>query len=273
MTPPDDRPSRPDWGHTEGGRPWAVAHRGASNRAPENTLSAVRSALARGADMVEVDVRRTADGALVLLHDETLRRTTDVARLFPHRAPWRVEDFTLDELRRLDAGGWKAPTFAGEPLPTLDEAWEVVRRAGSRLLLEVKQPTVQPGIMRDVDELLRRLPGAPGQVVVQSFDSFAVLDLALARPDVDVGLLAPVAAEDLAHVAGWASYVNPHHRRVSGDYVSAVHDHGMRCVPWTVDDPRRIRRLISLGVDGVITNRPGVALRVRATPVGGHRAD
>ena len=272
MAPPVDRLLRPA-GETPAGPPWVVAHRGASHLAPENTLSAVRSALARGADMVEVDVRRTADGALVLLHDATLERTTNVAQIFPARSPWWVQDFTLAEIRRLDAGRWKASTFTGEAVPTLDEAWEAVRRAGAGLLVEVKQPATQPRIMADVSELLTRRPPAPGQVVVQSFDAFAVLDFADHRPDIEVGLLAPLSVGDLEHVAPWASYVNPHHRRVTRDYVSAVHDHGLRCVPWTVDDPERMRWLMRLGVDGVISNRPGVAMRVRATPVGGHRAD
>lgn len=263
------RPARED----PDGRPWAVAHRGASHVAPENTLSAVRSALARGADMVEVDVRRTADGALVLLHDDTLRRTTNVAQVFPSRFPWRVEELTLAQVRRLDAGRWKSPTFAGETVPTLDEAWEAVRRAGARLLLEVKQPAAQPGIMREVSGLLARRRSAPGQVVVQSFDGSAVREFASERPDVEVGLLAPIALSELERVAPWASYVNPHHRRITRDYVSAVHEHGMRCLPWTVDDPKRMRWLMCAGVDGVISNRPGVAMRVRATPVGGRPAD
>jgi glycerophosphoryl diester phosphodiesterase len=272
MAPTLDRLPPPEGDHQQG-QPWAVAHRGASHLAPENTLSALRSALARGADMVEVDVRRSADGALVLLHDESLRRTTNVAHVLPGRAPWRVADLTLPEVRGLDAGRWKSPTFTGEVVPTLEEAWDLVRRAGARLLLEVKQPADQPGIMHDVGRLLDERPGAPGQVVVQSFDSFAVLDFAMARPHVPVGLLAPVAPDDLRHVAPWASYVNPHHRRVTRDYVRAVHEHGMRCVPWTVDDPRRVRRLIDAGVDGVISNRPGVVMRVRRALVGRHPAD
>lgn len=272
MAPTLDRLPQPEGDHRQG-QPWAVAHRGASHLAPENTLSAVRSALARGADMVEVDVRRSADGALVLLHDESLRRTTNVARVLPGRAPWRVGDLTLAEIRGLDAGRWKSPTFAGEGVPTLEEAWDLVRRAGARLLLEVKQPADQPGIMHDVGRLLDERPGVPGQVVVQSFDSDAVLDFARARPHVPVGLLAPVAPDDLRHVATWASYVNPHHRRVTRDYVRAVHENGLWCVPWTVDDPRRVRRLIDAGVDGVISNRPGVVMRVRGALVGRHPAD
>ena len=85
--------------------PKVVAHRGASVEAPENTLAAVRRAIARDADAVEVDVQRTRDGGLVMLHDTSLARTTDARRVFPRRSPWLVSDFTLDEVQQLDAGG------------------------------------------------------------------------------------------------------------------------------------------------------------------------
>lgn len=262
------------------GRATAIAHRGASHVAPENTLSALRSALAVGAEMVEVDVRRTADGALVLAHDESLARTTDVEMLFPTRAPWRVQDFTLDEIRRLDAGSWWSSTYRGEPVPTLAEALDVVARAGSRLLIEVKRPLDHPGIELDVAALLRerRTRGLrPGSVVVQSFDVAAMHRFAWEVPEVATGVLAglrsrlPVTAyEDLA---GWASYLNPHHRLVTTELVQAVHSAGLRCLPWTVDNPRAVRRLLRAGVDGVISNRPEVVQAVRVVAVGGQRAD
>jgi glycerophosphoryl diester phosphodiesterase len=257
-------------------RPWAIAHRGASHVAPENTLSALRSALALGADMVEVDVRRTADGALVLMHDATLRRTTDVTRRFPSRAPWRVQDLTLDQIRSLDAGAWKSSRFVGEQVPTLDEAWEVVLRARSRLLLEVKEPWNQPGIMRDIGSLLGATdPATPlhHHVVVQSFSTRAVRSFARRWPGVPVGLLSPVPAHELPEVATWAAYVNPHHRQVNPTYVAAVRDLGMRCLPWTVDSPRGLRRVLRAGVDGVISNRPDLVRSIRTATVGSGPAD
>jgi glycerophosphoryl diester phosphodiesterase len=267
MADPFARHSRP-----ARGRPWAIAHRGASHLAPENTLSAVRSALALGADMVEVDVRRTADGALVLMHDATLARTTDAVRVLPSRAPWRVQDLTLDEIRALDAGSWKSSTFAGEVVPTLEEAWEVTDRAGTQLLVEVKEPAAHPGIERDVAELVRAHGGRAG-VVVQSFDTPAMHRLVHEVPGLDVGVLTPVPARRLPALASWATYLNPHHRLVDNAYLDRVHAAGLTCLPWTVDDPRRIRRLLRAGADGVISNRPDLVRAVRAPSVGAHRAD
>jgi len=97
-----------------------IAHRGSSGAAPENTLAAVRLAIRHDSDVVENDIQRTRDGELVIIHDTTLDRTTDVEQVFPARAPWNVGDFTLGEIKRLDAGSWFAPRFAGQEVPCPD---------------------------------------------------------------------------------------------------------------------------------------------------------
>ena len=102
------------------------AHRGAAHTHPENTLAAIEEAVRLGAHQIEIDVHLTSDGALVLLHDETLTRTTDVAERFPDRESYEVAAFTLAEVRSLDAGSWKGPAFAGERVPTLEEAFAAI---------------------------------------------------------------------------------------------------------------------------------------------------
>lgn len=96
--------------------PDAIAHRGSSGMAPENTEAAVEPAIEQGADFVEIDAQRTSDGRLVNSHDRALERTTDVERVFPDREGYRVSDVTWDELRQLDAGSWFHDSFAGEPI-------------------------------------------------------------------------------------------------------------------------------------------------------------
>lgn len=253
--------------------PVIIAHRGASARSPENTLTAVRTAVALGADLVEVDVQRTRDGALVLMHDATVARTTDVHRVLPHRSPWWVEDLTLAELRRLDAGSWWDPRYAGEPVPTLDEAAAALP-APVGLQLELKLPAHHPGI---VESLAGALLAAGGplrtllderRVVVQSFDVLAMKELKTRVPSLSVGLLGRPAKENLPALATWADQVNPSHLRVDSRYVAAVHDAGMRCMVWTVDGALATRRVLRMRVDGVITNRPEALTRVRRTPAG-----
>ncbi|XVQ85108.1 glycerophosphodiester phosphodiesterase family protein [Microbispora siamensis] len=110
--------------------PLVVAHRGASAYAPENTVAAFELARHRGADMFELDVQETGDHHLVLMHDTTLGRTTDAEEVFPGRAPWRVGDLTLAEIRKLDAGSCFSRKYAGEAVPTLGEALRAMRGSG-----------------------------------------------------------------------------------------------------------------------------------------------
>lgn len=243
-----------------------IAHRGASARAPENTLAAIREAAAMGADAVEVDVQRTRDGALVLLHDATLGRTTDVAARHPGRAPWSLGSFTLPDVRRLDAGSWKSRRYAGERVPTLRETLRTVGQLGDlRLLLELKLPERHPGIVADLSRVLRvaEVDGLIDlrRVVVQSFDVSAVKELKARCPELTVGILGLPPRAHLPALGSWASQVNPHHAALDSSYVEAVHANGMRCLTWTVDRPFAMRRAIRAGVDGVITNKPDLLLR------------
>jgi glycerophosphoryl diester phosphodiesterase len=241
-----------------------TAHRGSSGAAPENTLAAVRLALAHKSDVVENDIQRTLDGELVIMHDVTLARTTDVEQVFPDRAPWNVRDFTLAEIKQLDAGSWFAPEFAGERVPTLAE-WvgAVGDRAG--MLLEPKAPELYPGIEIDLDKELRSLPVfnralQRDEVVVQSFNHpwlRAYKDLA---PDVTVGLLfgsKPTEAA-IADAATWAQQVNPALGAIDEATVDQIHAAGMEAHVWTVNAGQDMRRAISWDVDGIITNYPQV---------------
>lgn len=239
-----------------------IAHRGASAGAPENTLAAVSRAVADGADLVEVDVQRSRDGALVLLHDPTLVRTTDARVRFPRRGPWRVGDFTLDELRRLDAGGWWSPSHARERIPTLDELLDALRGTGVGVQLELKAPAEHPGVVQDLAGFLHDRQADLAGVVVQSFDFPAMKELKTRLPDVPVGLLGRPARANLAALATWAQQVNPSHLAVDRDYVETLHGLGLECRVWTVDRGRALRRAARLGVDGIITNRPDALARL-----------
>jgi len=253
-----------------------VAHRGASADAPENTLAAVRQAIAGDSDLVELDVQRSKDGALVLLHDTTLARTTDVRRVFPNRAPWLVSDFSLAEIQRLDAGGWKSRDHAGERVPTLAEVIEVVRRSRVGLQLELKAVALHPGIVPETVATLRETPGyvaratAARRLVVQSFDHEAMHAHKELEPSVPVGLLGAPARYLLPELATWADQVNPSHWAADASYVAAVHDQGMACLVWTVNRVAAMRRVLNMGVDGVITDRPDVLHRVLAGRFSSH---
>lgn len=245
-----------------------VAHRGASAYAPENTLAAVREGIEMRSDLIEVDVQRAKDGELVIVHDTNLARTTDVERVFPDRAPWKVADFTHAELGRLDAGSWKGAEYAGEPIPTLSEVIDAIRPSRAGLLLEIKAPGLYPGIEADVVDTMREVPGyvesavAADRLVVQSFSFDSMRTYSELEPSVPVGLLGTPAVAQLPELATWADQVNPHHKSFDAAYVDAVHAAGMECLTWTVDDPADMNAAIDKGVDGVISNRPDVLEQV-----------
>jgi glycerophosphoryl diester phosphodiesterase len=241
-----------------------IAHRGSSGAAPENTLAAIRLAIRHDADIVENDIQRTRDGELVIVHDTTLDRTTDVEQVFPARAPWNVGDFTLEEIKRLDAGSWFAPRFAGQEVPTLEE-WVNAVGGQAGMLLEPKSPALYPGIERDLDKELRSLPAfnralRADRVVVQCFDHAWLRQYENLAPDVPVGLLYgtdPTEAEVTA-AATWAQQVNPALGAIEEDTVERIHAHGLETNVWTVNAGQDMYRAMEWDVDGIITNYPQV---------------
>lgn len=168
-------------------KPTLIAHRGASGDAPEHTLAAYELALKHGADFVEPDLQLTKDGVLVCLHDTTLERTTDVAKVFPDRAKevggkktWPVAEFTLEEVQKLDAGAWKGAKFAGQRVPTFQQMIDAVKgKAG--IIPETKAPEVYGKLGLNMEKALMEAlkknkldaPGADPKtpVVIQSFSA------------------------------------------------------------------------------------------------------
>ncbi|GII56226.1 hydrolase [Planotetraspora thailandica] len=245
-----------------------VAHRGASAYAPENTIAAFTLAAAQDADMFELDVQETKDHQLVLMHDTTLNRTTDAEHVFPELAPWDVGDLTLAQVRELDAGSWFGTDYKDEPVPTLGEALSAMQASGLGLLLEIKAPRLYPGIESRVADELRRNPSwlIGDRLVVQSYDWDSMRTFHKELPQVPIGLLGTPKTEDLDHLAEFADEINPPYADVTRSYVKGVHDNGMKIFTWTVNDPDNMSRMISYGVDGVITNKPDVLNELTSAP-------
>jgi glycerophosphoryl diester phosphodiesterase len=241
-----------------------TAHRGAMGYAPENTLAAFRLGVEQGSDLVEADVQRSKDGVLVLMHDTTLSRTTDVEQVFPGRAPWRVSDFTYQEIQQLDAGSWFSEEYAGEPVPTVAEMVEVLRPTRAGILMELKAPSLYPGIEQQVAEEFSSFPGyvesavSAERLVVQSFDWDSMARYHEVQPSVPVGLLGRPAEALLPELATWADQINPSFRTYDAAYVDTVHELGMEVHTYTVNQPADMHLVLDRGVDGVITNFPDV---------------
>lgn len=271
-----------------------VAHRGASSYAPEHTLAAYRLALEQGADFVEQDLQISKDGVLVCLHDLPLERTTDVETVFPDRAvagaagrrTWPVSDFTLAELKRLDAGSWFGPAFAGARIPTFQEAIDLVRgRAG--LYPETKGPEVYGSRGFDMEALvLEQLarnglhrPGADPDtpVIVQSFSAEslqkmkragAAIPLVLLVSDADPRRGRWLSDEGLREAARFAAGLGPAKSLLLDDptLLARAHAAGLTVTPYTFRSAglppgvsvrdEMARFLYEIGVDGLFTDNP-----------------
>jgi glycerophosphoryl diester phosphodiesterase len=223
-----------------------VAHRGASAYAPENTLAAYDLAVAQGAHTIELDVRVTADGELLLLHDPTLLRTAG--------DPVEISALTSGHLRRVDA--------VLRP-PSIEAVLSRYGRA-TRFLIDVKDPTPD-WELRVLDAIERH--GLRTRATVQSFDLDGLERLRRHAPWLPVAALFRRKArplDELHDVARFAQAIGPWHGAVDADLVAKAHALGLGVRPWTVDDPREVARLVGLGVDGIITNAPDVALAAAA---------
>lgn len=226
----------------DSGRPILGGHRGNPADEPENTLASFRSALELDCDMVECDVHMSADGELVVIHDETVDRTTDGKGL--------VRDLTVAELGRLDAG-------RGERLPLLDELLQLVAgRAG--FVIELKRgPKPYPGFDSLLVERLRRFDMI-GQSAVISFEHDWVAAMKKMEPDLQCGVLEVVPAGDPAELLRrtGADVYSPHYSAASRDLVDGVHAQGGFFGVWTVDDEAGLKQSLEARVDAIFTNRP-----------------
>jgi glycerophosphoryl diester phosphodiesterase len=228
-----------------------TAHRGHSRAAPENTLSAVRKAIESGADYAEVDVQLTADGVVVLLHDRDLKRVAGVSR--------RLEELSYDEVRKLDVGSWFDPSFAGERVPTLAEVIDL-SRGHIRLNIELKSSGTDRRLAREVARLVRE-KDFESDCLVTSFNYDDLLEVERHNPGLRTGLIVAHALGDVSRLAVEALSVRADW--LSDDLLRAAHRQGMEVHVWTVNDARRMARLMKRGVDNIITSDPDLAIRVR----------
>lgn len=241
-----------------GDLPVTAAHRGYSSVNPENTLAAYAAAMKAGADYVEIDVHTTADDVPVVIHDQTVDRTTD--------GTGDVEFLRSPYIGSLDAGSWFSPAFAGERVPTFAQVLDLMDTGSSDLLLEIKGPETREEVNRTVDMILEA--GLEDRVVLQSFDEEA-LEYAYDRaPQIPLGLLRstldadPVATAERLH----ATYYNPSAAQLASrpSVVEDLNAAGIGVFVWTVDSAADWSRFTDLGVEGMITNRPGAFIGWKA---------
>ncbi len=237
--------------------PRIIAHRGSPRAAPENTLASFRRAAADGAKWVEFDAALTLDGRVIVFHDDTLERTSDGAGI--------IAKTPFDALGTLDAGGWFAPEFCGEPIPTLEETLEALASLGLGFNMELK---VDLG--REVELAACALPIAdacwPANAPVPLISSFSRQAVAAAKesaPDWPRGLIFDRRPDDWPEVGQILELatLNGNYQHLTRECVAEMDDSGYAVLAYTVNDPARADELFSWGVKAVFTDVPGDMLR------------
>ena len=220
-----------------------TGHRGAAGLEPENTLRSIRRAIDLGVDRVEVDVRVTRDGRLVVIHDETVDRTTN--------GHGYVNELTLDEIRKLNAG-------KGEKVPTLEEVLEITK-GKVELQIELKVPEATSSTLRLIER-----ENAEGEVIITSFMHDLLRRVHDFNPELRTGALFFNVEGDICRKAlnVYSKAVHVYYRNVDAELVRHAHEMGLEIEVWNPDEPKEMMRMIKLGVDSIGTNRPDILLNL-----------
>ena len=265
-----------------------IAHRGARSLAPENTLAAARKGLEVGADMWELDIQMTADEELIVIHDNTLKRTSNVREVFPKRKPWLVHHFTLDEIRLLDFGSWfrkqdpfgqiatgvvpesDLASYVHQQAPTLREALTFTQEHSWSVNLEIKDLSGNPDphqVAKRIVALVEELEMLDS-VLISSSNQDYLAKLREAHPHIATGVLVSKPhphPEKLLRRLGAQAY----HPRLSGFRpadIALLRPQGFRVHVWTVNDRKTMERLVRDGVDGIFTDFPQLLSSVLTSP-------
>jgi len=226
-------------------QPLVISHAACAGHAPENTLAGLRLALHMGSDGIEIDVHLSADGIPVLMHDDSVDRTTD--------GRGAVASLTLAELQELDAGA-RSPfeSFRGERVPTLAEALEL-SRGRTLLVIEIKPPHIEEAVLQVV-----RRAEALDWAMIWSFHPGVVAEVRRREPRLPAGLLTLSLGDTVAQQALelGAQAVGVFHQNLSEDRVRLAHRKALAVHAWTADQPPEMRKLAAAGVDGIVTNFP-----------------
>jgi glycerophosphoryl diester phosphodiesterase len=255
-----------------------IAHRGARSLAPENTLAAARKAHALGADLWETDTAVTADGQIVLMHDDSMMRTTDVAAKFPDRVPAPFSTYTLAEIRTLDAGSSferddpfgqvavgavtadELASYRGEPVPTLREAFELTVSLDWRMNLELKaqpRPNDSFDVVGAVLALVDEVGIGPEHLLFSSAQHGWLKEIRARRPAYELQALLGLFPEDPIDFSDpFFDTFNPRITRVADEQLAAQLARGLKLNPYTVNEPEDIARLTRMGITGLITDFP-----------------
>ncbi|KIX90088.1 glycerophosphodiester phosphodiesterase [Staphylococcus microti] len=229
-----------------------IAHRGLSQQYPENTKRAYQAALSQHIDMLEIDLHMTKDGVLVGIHDDTIDRTSN--------GKGAIKELTLEALRSFNFS--RQSDFAENvSIMTFDEILTLCKNYSKTLLIEVKKPKNYPNIGEQIIQKLKNHAFPTNRVIIQSFDQTFIQQMAEIVPYMHYGVLISkrkywLKQPTFSEIAKYADYVNPNYQLINKKFIARAHAVGLKIMPYTVNDSQTAKKLIQLGVDGVITDIP-----------------
>ncbi|WP_026693405.1 glycerophosphodiester phosphodiesterase [Peribacillus kribbensis] len=245
-----------------------VAHRGASGYAPEHTMASYALGEKMHGDYIEIDLQMTKDGKLIAMHDESVDRTTNGKGL--------VRDYTLDQIKKLDAGSWfneKYPQYAvqgyeGLKVPTLEEIFTKFGK-NNAYYIETKSPEVYPGMEKELLRLVNKYHINKDKLLIQSFSTPSLKIVHDLDPSLHLVQLlsyssnAVITDEQISDIKQYAEAIGPNYTYLSRDYVQKVISSGLGIHPYTVNDKETMKKLIDWGVTGMFTNFPNLLEEVK----------
>lgn len=238
-----------------------IGHRGAMREAPENTVPAFEAAMESGADMVEIDVQLSADGQIIVFHDDTPDRTTNVDEVFPDRVGDPITSFTWEELQQLDAGSHFQPGYAGTTIPNLaDVAATVGPEVG--VDIELKEPANSPGLVEAVAEELTSEAWAQmidnDLIIVSSFDEEATRAFHQIAPDIPAWVIMNQIPDQawVEDMTDHATGIKTSYQQINAERFGWAQDAGLPVWAHTVNTVQPLPDLVELGVSGIVTDSP-----------------
>jgi glycerophosphoryl diester phosphodiesterase len=245
-----------------------VSHRGASGYAPEHTITSYQMGEKMHGDYIEIDLQMTKDGQLIAMHDETVDRTTNGTGL--------VKDYTLDQIKQMDAGSWfnekypqyANPEYVGLQVPTLEEIFQKFGK-NANYYIETKSPEVYPGMEKELLRLVNEYDINKKTLLVQSFSSLSLKKMKELDPTVKLIQLlsykakATISDAEIVDIKEYAMGVGPNYTYLTEDYIQKVVNSGLEIHPYTVNDKETMKKLIDWGVTGMFTNFPDMLHEVK----------
>ena len=226
------------------------AHRGAAGKAPENTMAAFKQAIADKADWIELDVQESKDGVVVVIHDSDIMKLAGVSP--------KIWESTLEELQKIDIGSWFDPKFAGEKIPTLKEVLQEVK-GKVKVLIELKYYGHDIALEQKVVDIVEEM-GMCKEVAVMSLKPGQVKKIKALRPEWESGILLSKVVGDISKMD--VDFLAVNLGMMNPLFIKKTHAVGKKLYVWTADDPITIFKMLTYGVDGIITNEPEMARKV-----------